>query len=74
MAPAEKLEHRVLGRGGLSVAAIGLGCTWLGILLAYDSYHWPPVDHGWPASFFVVTLVLISYLLSDRLARRRSRA
>jgi zinc/manganese transport system permease protein len=35
---------------------------WLGILLAYDSYHWPPLRHGWPVSFFVVTLVLIAYL------------
>ena len=26
MAQTEKLEHRALGRGGLSVSAIGLGC------------------------------------------------
>ena len=26
MATTEKLEHRALGRGGPSVAAIGLGC------------------------------------------------
>ncbi|HUA77489.1 MAG TPA: aldo/keto reductase, partial [Acetobacteraceae bacterium] len=26
MAEAEKLEHRMLGEGGLSVSAIGLGC------------------------------------------------
>ncbi len=57
--------HRAI----LTAAAIGLGCTWLGILLAYDSYHWPPLGHGWPASFFVVTLVLAAYLLSDRLGR-----
>jgi zinc/manganese transport system permease protein len=43
-------------------AAIALAVTWLGIVLAYDSYHWPPLRHGWPVSFFVVTLVLIAYL------------
>src|ERR1700712_1765029 len=26
MATAQKLEHRALGKGGLSVSAIGLGC------------------------------------------------
>ena len=36
---------------------------WLGILLAYDSYDWPPLHHGWPVSFFVVTLVLIAYIV-----------
>ena len=36
---------------------------WLGILLAYDSYDWPPPHHGWPVSFFVVALVLLAYLL-----------
>ena len=29
---------------------------WLGIVLAYDSYQWPPAGQGWPVSFFVVTL------------------
>jgi zinc/manganese transport system permease protein len=33
-------------------------------VLAYDSYYWPPHGHGWPVSFFVVTLVLIGYLLT----------
>ncbi len=37
MAPGEKLEHRALGRGGLSVSAIGLGCMSLsGIYGAAD--------------------------------------
>ena len=26
MATTERLEHRALGKGGLSVSAIGLGC------------------------------------------------
>lgn len=45
-------------------AAVGTVATWLGILLAYDSYHWPPSRHGWPVSFFVVALVLIAYLIT----------
>jgi zinc/manganese transport system permease protein len=45
-------------------ALTGLAATWLGIVLAYDSYYWPPHGHGWPVSFFVVALVLMGYLLS----------
>ena len=45
-------------------AATGLAATWLGIVLAYDSYYWPPHGHGWPVSFFVVALVVAGYLLS----------
>jgi hypothetical protein len=49
----------------MAVSALtGLAATWLGIVLAYDSYYWPPHGHGWPVSFFVVALVLIGYLLS----------
>lgn len=50
------------GRAILAAGSIGLAATWLGILLAYDSYRWPPLHHGWPVSFFVVTLVLIAYI------------
>jgi zinc/manganese transport system permease protein len=57
-----------------TAGAIGLVLTWLGILLSYDSYHWPPLHHGWPVSFFVVTLVLIAYVASRRAhAHHRSR-
>jgi zinc/manganese transport system permease protein len=49
----------------------GLAATWLGIVLAYDSYYWPPHGHGWPVSFFVVALVIIGYLLSYVRPRRR---
>jgi zinc/manganese transport system permease protein len=60
--------HRAL----LVAAGIALGCTWLGILLAYDSYYWP--HQGWPVSFFIVTLVLACYLASGLKARGRRRA
>ena len=58
----------------LTAAGIGIGAMWLGIVLAYDSYEWPPVGHGWPVSFFVVTLVFVLYLLSGLPARRHRRA
>ena len=49
----------------MAVASVtGLAATWIGIVLAYDSYYWPPHGHGWPVSFFVVVLVLAGYLLS----------
>jgi zinc/manganese transport system permease protein len=59
--------HRAI----LAAAGIGLGCTWLGLLLAWDSYYWP--HKGWPVSFFVVTLVLLVYLASAPLSARRGR-
>ena len=43
-------------------AAIGVAATWLGVLLAYDSYRWPPAGDGWPVSFFVVVLIFVAYL------------
>jgi zinc/manganese transport system permease protein len=59
---------RLTSRPGLAVlwsAVIGLAATWLGVLLAYDSYYWPPAHHGWPVSFFVVALVVLFYLLAQ---------
>lgn len=56
------------GRAMAVAAVTGLIATWLGIVLAYDSYYWPPHGHNWPVSFFVVALVLAGYLLSH--ARR----
>lgn len=57
----------------LTAAGIGIGAMWLGIVLAYDSYEWPPVGRGWPISFFVVTIVFVVYLLSGLLERRHRR-
>jgi zinc/manganese transport system permease protein len=54
-------------------ATIGVAATLLGILLAYDSFDWPPVHHGWPVSFFVVALIFVGYVLAGlaRTGRRR---
>jgi zinc/manganese transport system permease protein len=59
------------GRAMAASAAIGTVITWIGILLAYDSFYWPPSQHGWPVSFFVVALVVIAYLLSYARRPRR---
>ncbi|MCU1494708.1 MAG: cation transporter permease [Acidimicrobiaceae bacterium] len=49
----------------LAVAAsIGVGATWIGVLLAYDSYYWGSSGNGWPVSFFIVGLVFLAYLAS----------
>jgi zinc/manganese transport system permease protein len=59
---------RLTSRTGLAAilsGLIGVAATWLGILLAYDSFYWPPVQHGWPVSFFVVTLIFVFYLLAQ---------
>lgn len=53
-----------------AAAAIGVGATFLGTLLSYDSYTWPPTHHGWTVSFFVVALLFVAYLLAHFLARR----
>lgn len=57
----------------LTAAGIGIGAMWMGIVLAYDSYEWPPSGHGWPISFFVVTIVFILYLISGLPERRQRR-
>jgi len=48
----------------VTAAVLGVLAVWLGVVLAYDSFYWPPAGRGWPVSFFVVTLVVVGYLLS----------
>jgi zinc/manganese transport system permease protein len=47
-----------------TAAGLGVAATWAGIVLAYDSYYWPPSGRGWPVSFFVVFLVVAAYLVT----------
>jgi zinc/manganese transport system permease protein len=56
-----------------AAALIGTAATWLGILLAYDSYYWTSGGRGWPVSFFVVALVVLGYLLTYARLPRRGR-
>jgi zinc/manganese transport system permease protein len=67
---------RLTNRPGRAIAVaglVGVAAMWLGILLAYDSFYWPPKETGWPVSFFVVALIFCAYLLSGlpALLRRR---
>ncbi len=67
---------RLTRRPGMAIAlagAIGVAAMWLGILLAYDSYDWPPTGTGWPVSFFVVALIFLGYLLSGLPGQLRRR-
>jgi len=67
---------RITKRPGMAILTaglLGMAATWLGILLAYDSYYWPPTGRGWPVSFFVVSIVFVVYLLSGLPARWVSR-
>src|SRR5215472_17309787 len=61
-------------RAMATAALAGPAATWLGILLAYDSYYWPPGGRGWPASFFVVAFVVLGSLLTYARLPRRGRA
>ena len=51
-------------------ALAGVVATWGGIVLAYDSYYWTP-GHGWPVSFFVVTLIFLMYIAAGCTGRGR---
>ncbi|HEY1607941.1 MAG TPA: metal ABC transporter permease [Paraburkholderia sp.] len=52
-------------------ALIGVGATWFGIFLAYESYYWTP-GHGWPVSFFVVALIFLTYVGAGFTGRGRN--
>jgi zinc/manganese transport system permease protein len=55
----------VTSRPGTALAlagAIGVLATSIGILLAWNSYYWPPQGDGWPVSFFVVAALFAAYL------------
>jgi zinc/manganese transport system permease protein len=71
-AAALRLTRRPL-RAMLVAIGIGVAAVWIGVVLAYDSYHWPPKEHGWPVSFFVVALVFLLYLASGVVEWRRER-
>jgi zinc/manganese transport system permease protein len=69
-AVALRLTRRTGGAVGLA-ALIGVLTTWLGILLAYDSYYWGTSRQALPVSFFIVALVFAAYLVSGFPAIRR---
>jgi zinc/manganese transport system permease protein len=59
-------------RSALVVASVlGVAATWIGIILAYDSFYWFTSSQGLPVSFFIVALIFLGYLLSGLPAARR---
>jgi len=62
-AAALKLTRRTGTAIGLA-AVLGMAATWLGILLAYDSASWSNGGQGWPASFCIVLVVFVVYLVA----------
>jgi zinc/manganese transport system permease protein len=62
-ATALRLANRP-GRALLLAPLIGLAATYVGILIAYDSYGWTG-GHGWPVSFCIVSLILLAYLATS---------
>jgi zinc/manganese transport system permease protein len=70
-AAALRLTRRP-GVAMLTSAGLGVLAVWIGVVLAYDSFLWPPRHAGWPVSFFVVALVFVFYLGSGWLGSRRS--
>ncbi len=73
-AAALRLTRRV-GRALGLACLIGVLATWLGVLLAYDSYYWGSAHLGLPVSFFIVAVIFVTYLASGLpalLAARRT--
>jgi zinc/manganese transport system permease protein len=62
-AAATRITHK-MSRAMLWSAVLGALAMGLGIVLAYDSYLWPPAGRGWPVSFFVCAIILLFYLLA----------
>ncbi len=69
-ATALRLTKRVSRALGLA-CVIGVLATWLGVLLAYDSYYWGSAHLGLPVSFFIVAVVFSAYLASGLAVIRR---
>ena len=59
------------GRATVAAAAIAVAATWLGVVLAYDSFTWPPQHDGWPVSFFIVTLIFLGFVAAQLTGRAR---
>ncbi len=71
--PASALRLTRSPRGALVLAGlIAVAVTWLGVLLAYDSFYWGAVSPGLPVSFFVVVLIFLTYVVAGVGSRRSS--
>lgn len=71
-AAALRIANR-LATAVILASLTGVAATWLGVLLAYDSYHWGTSRQPLPVSFFIVTLVFAAYLASGLRGRPRAK-
>lgn len=62
-ATALRLTTRLARAIGLA-CLIGVAATWIGLLLAYDSYYWGSSHQSLPVSFFIVAIIFVAYLTS----------
>jgi zinc/manganese transport system permease protein len=54
----------------LAACGLGVGATWIGVLLAYDSADWGSGHDALPVSFFIVAVVFGTYLAGAAIGRR----
>jgi zinc/manganese transport system permease protein len=71
-AAALRLTKRVARAMGIACLT-GVLAVLLGVLLAYDSYYWGSGHNGLPVSFFIVSIVFITYLASGLPGLREGR-
>jgi zinc/manganese transport system permease protein len=71
-AAALRLTRRLAWAVGVS-CVIGVFATWLGVLLAYDSYDWGSAHLALPVSFFIVAIIFITYLVAGAVSARSTR-
>jgi len=64
---------KTLPRALVTACLTGVAATWLGILLAYDSYYWGSGHQILPVSFFVVAIIFATYLVAGLPAARAVR-
>ena len=60
-----------LSRAVALAGVLGVFATWLGVILAYDSYYWFASRRGLPVSFFVVVLVMLEFVIASAYTRWR---
>jgi zinc/manganese transport system permease protein len=60
------------GRATVTAAVVAVAATWLGVVLAYDSFTWPPNHDGWPVSFFVVAVIFVGFVAAQFGGRGRA--
>jgi zinc/manganese transport system permease protein len=68
-AAALRVTRNVL-RAVVIACLVGVGATWIGVLLSYDSYYWGTSHQALPVSFFIVAAIIVTYLASGLLARQ----